>query len=141
MADRLDMTADQLTRVLAAARDCAPRECCGLLVGHADGDAVVVSEVVPAANCAADDLVAFEIEPATLLATHRQARAAGRAVVGWYHSHPDGLPFPSARDAERAVETGKIWLIVARDTVRAFEAVAAGPFEGRFREVVLAPIE
>ena len=141
MAERLDIAPDLLVSIVAAADADPTRECCGLLVGRGDGEVVVVERVVPAGNHAPDPRVAFEIEPAVLLATHRQARLAGLAVVGWYHSHPDGLPFPSARDAEHADETGKIWLIVARGEARAFESVITGPYEGRFREVALAPIE
>lgn len=55
----------------------------------------------------------FEVDPRVLFAAHRYARGAGLAVLGPYHSHPDGSAVPSAMDAARAVEPGEIWLIVA----------------------------
>lgn len=91
-----------------------PREACGLLVGRACGDAIDVVRAVPAPNLAsAPD--AFDLDPAARLALQRTLREAGEglAIVGHYHSHPDASAEPSARDRDRAGETGLIWLIAA----------------------------
>ena len=112
----------------------APRlEACGLLVGM-DG---AIAVAIPAANVAADPARAFEIDPAALLRVHRTARDAGRRVVGWYHSHPNGRGEPSATDAARADEHGALWLIAAAGRVAAWRAGAGGPLHGRFTPVAL----
>lgn len=99
-----------------------PREACGLLLGT--DRAITAAE--PARNVAARPHRSFEIEPATLLRVHREARGDGQAVLGWYHSHPNGVAQPSSTDAARAVEDGKFWLIVTADAVTAWAAVADG---------------
>jgi desampylase len=116
-----------LDRLLAEARAAHPEECCGLLLGM-DG---AIESILPAANVAADRRRHFEIDPATLLAAHRHARAGGPQVVGYYHSHPGGAPQPSATDREHSTGDLRIWAIVAaaqvafwRDTVNGFITVA-----------------
>lgn len=90
----------------------APRECCGILLARGG----VIRDILPAANIAPDPIRLFEIDPATLIAAHRAARAGGPVVAGYYHSHPAGLPVPSAIDRESAAGDGSIWAIVgARD--------------------------
>ncbi len=117
--------------LLAAAAASPAAEICGLLLGRVAGGAACVEELRPAANVAADPARSFEIDPATLLAAHRQARGAGRQVLGHWHSHPNGRCAPSARDAARAVDNGQIWLIIAGGRLGAWVArrTGAGPAE------------
>ena len=92
-----------------------PRECCGLLIGCRGGADILVRRVVAAPNVAEDPARRFEVDPATLLAAHRAARAAGEEILGPYHSHPDGPARPSATDMARARDAaapGEIWLII-----------------------------
>jgi proteasome lid subunit RPN8/RPN11 len=114
--------------LLAAAAGAHPHEACGLLLG----DAGVIREAVPAPNVAADPARSFEIDPATLLRVHREARGRGLAVIGHYHSHPNGSREPSRRDAARALENGQLWLIVAGGAVAAWAVAPGGPVHGRF---------
>ena len=80
-----------------------PNECCGFLVGKADGDAVTVTRTVPAANTREDSpRNRFEIDPGELVKTDRAARADGLGVIGFYHSHPDAPADPSNFDREHA---------------------------------------
>ena len=80
-----------------------PNECCGFLVGKADGDAVTVTRTVPAANTREDSpRNRFEIDPGELVKTDRAARADGLGVIGFYHSHPDAPAEPSNFDREHA---------------------------------------
>ena len=113
-----------------------PHEACGVLLGDAAG---CIVEAVAARNVAAHPERSFEIEPAVLLASHRSARGRGLTVAGWYHSHPDGVGQPSPTDAARAVEDGKLWLVVAGDAVSAWRVVPGGPVHGRFETVALQP--
>ncbi|WP_439532847.1 M67 family metallopeptidase [Polymorphobacter sp.] len=114
----------------AAAAD-ARREVCGLILGRPDQ----ILAVRPAPNVAENPEQRFEIDPAVLLAVHRQARGEGLKVIGHYHSHPGGDARPSLRDAARAVEDGQLWVIVAGASVTAWRSVAqgsAGALHGRF---------
>jgi proteasome lid subunit RPN8/RPN11 len=96
----------------AAARAAAPRECCGLLEGARSGEDWRVSAIHPARNLAAG-ADRFEIDPADHFAAARAARAAGRAIIGCYHSHPGGRAVPSARDLSGAGQQDFLWLIAA----------------------------
>lgn len=108
-------------------------EVCGLLLG--DGACVLAIE--PCRNVVADPACRFEIDPAALLAAHRQARGGGPAVIGCYHSHPGGRAEPSPRDAADAAPDGAIWLVAAGDRLTAWRAVADGPLHGRFEPLDL----
>ncbi|WP_412034827.1 Mov34/MPN/PAD-1 family protein [Sphingomonas alpina] len=83
----------------------------------------------PTANVALDPARRFEIDPAALFAAHRAARICGPQMIGHYHSHPSGLPIPSARDAEAAMGDGAYWLILTGDEAGLWRSVAFGTFE------------
>jgi proteasome lid subunit RPN8/RPN11 len=111
-----------LPRLAAAA---LPREACGLLIGRPGEDAVSVTGLAPSRNLAeAED--AFEIDTGLQLALQRRLRGSAEAVVGVWHSHPDGTPTPSARDATGAWEAGLAWLITAREATTAWRALGDG---------------
>ena len=98
----------------------APAECCGLLLGC--GARIV--RALPAANVHPDPDRHFEIDPVTLIAAHKASREgagrnAGEVVLGYYHSHPNGLARPSATDAAMASGDGRVWAIVAGGSVLA----------------------
>lgn len=99
-----------------------PREACGLLLGSGRH----VERAEPAANVAADPQRGFEIEPASLLRWHREARGLGLQVVGHYHSHPDCRARPSATDAARAAEDGQLWVIATNDALSGWIRTADG---------------
>ncbi|MFZ4690341.1 MAG: Mov34/MPN/PAD-1 family protein [Polymorphobacter sp.] len=109
--------------LVSAAADADPNEACGLLLGTPGR----IMAAVPARNVAAHPERSFEIDPATLLRTHREARGQGQAVIGHYHSHPNGNAEPSLRDAARAVNDGQIWVIIANGTAHAWQVVADDP--------------
>ena len=106
-------------------------EVCGLLLGARDQ----VTGVLHCRNVSPDRAVAFEIDPAQLIATFRAGRAGGPEVIGCYHSHPGGRPEPSPRDADQAAPNGWLWLIVAGGEARLWRAVADGERHGRFDPV------
>ena len=99
----LQLTATHAAAIRAHGVSDYPYECCGFLVGRADGDRVSVMQTVPAANTRDDSpRNRFEIDPGELVKTDRAARAAGLGVVGFYHSHPDAPARPSEYDREHA---------------------------------------
>ena len=119
--------------ILDAAHQVHPREACGLLIGRAHR----IHTAVPTANVHPDPTRHFEIDPAALIAAHKAARAGGPEVLGYFHSHPNGLARPSATDAGHAPGDGRIWAIAAagtvtmwRDTPSGFEALSYRLKEG-----------
>jgi proteasome lid subunit RPN8/RPN11 len=105
----LEVTSGAIATLLAEAARAAPNECCGLLLGAGKR----IDAVRPAANIAENPARRFEIDPVALLAAHKSARAGGPELVGYYHSHPEGHPVPSATDCEHASGDGRYWAIVA----------------------------
>ena len=79
-----------------------PAECCGALVGRADGAAKDVVRLWPAINRRTDDPHRYLIAPDDLRRLELDVRAAGQEIVGYYHSHPDHPARPSAFDTEHA---------------------------------------
>jgi proteasome lid subunit RPN8/RPN11 len=124
--------------LLAAAAATPALEVCGLLLGRREALQSQVTRLVPARNVATNPANSFEIDPAILLATHRNARGEGLQVLGHWHSHPNGALAPSARDAARALDNGQIWLIIAAGRMAAFVAgTGPGP---RFRDVAVTVV-
>jgi proteasome lid subunit RPN8/RPN11 len=125
MEHRLTLPDDLRSQLLAAARAALPYECCGLLEGVRDGETVRVVALHPAVNVSPDPETGFEIDPAAHFSLQRALRGTGRAVVGCYHSHPNGRAEPSGRDRAGGCEDGWVWLIIATgviDRLAAFEA-------------------
>jgi proteasome lid subunit RPN8/RPN11 len=134
----LKLEAGQLGAIHRHAEADYPAECCGILLGHTDGDLKQVTEVAALSNLRHDPARAqellplddpgreternrFLIDPKEQLRAEKDARVRGLAVIGYYHSHPDHPARPSVYDREHAwpwysyvivaVEAGK-----ARDT-------------------------
>ena len=108
-------------QIAVEARAAFPRECCGLIEGTREGEAVHAAALHPTANfSAAPD--SFEIDPSAHIRLLRTLRGTGRRIVGCYHSHPNGRPEPSERDRASGGEEGFVWLIAALDD-------GAGPLE------------
>lgn len=131
MGMEIIVTREIVATLLARAAHAAPSECCGLLLGRAGR----IDEARPAANISPEPLLRFEIDPAALFAAHRQARAGGPALLGYYHSHPAGHPRPSAIDCEHASGDGRVWAIVAAGQVTFWRDGAEG-FEPLSHRVV-----
>jgi proteasome lid subunit RPN8/RPN11 len=55
----------------------------------------------------------FEIDPRLRLRLQKELRPGPEAVIGVFHSHPDGPAQPSDTDLENAWEPELIWLITA----------------------------
>lgn len=112
-ARRVTLTAPVAQAVPAYGVTALPAECCGFLVGSwRDGD-VEVFDAWPAANATMRSPASrFLIRAEAVLGAIRRAAKTGRELVGFYHSHPDGAPTPSAVDVEQPW-LGFVHLIVA----------------------------
>jgi proteasome lid subunit RPN8/RPN11 len=107
--------------VIAHAREAAPAECCGVLLGS--GHTIVAA--APTRNIATDPTRRFEIDPQDHVDVRRDARGRGLAVLGFYHSHPRSLAVPSPTDLAEASYPDHLYLIVGLG--------AAAPEIGLFR--------
>jgi proteasome lid subunit RPN8/RPN11 len=120
---------------LAHAREAAPDECCGLLLGRGDE----IAEAVRARNVAEQPAARFLIDPADHFAALRRARERGLDVVGFYHSHPSSPPEPSARDLAEFSYPGHLYAIVSLQAepaeIRLFRFV-----DGNFHRVPLVTV-
>ena len=94
------------------ARSAFPHECCGLIEGIREGEVARALKLHPTANLS-ERPDSFKIDPAAHLRFNREARAAGREIIGCYHSHPRGRPAPSARDRMEEGSDSFLWLIAA----------------------------
>jgi proteasome lid subunit RPN8/RPN11 len=94
--------------MIAHARDEAPVECCGLLLG-VEG---VVEEAVRARNLRRSR-TAYLVDPADHFALIRRARKEGRTIVGAYHSHPQSPAVPSPVDLREALCQDFLYVIVS----------------------------
>ena len=112
--------------MLAHAREEAPRECCGLLIGTG----ATVERSVRTRNGDARP-TRYLIDPEDHFTAIRVARSENRQVVGAYHSHPASAPVPSATDlAEAQSGSDFLYVIVSLvgDDVRAYR-MDGGSFE------------
>jgi proteasome lid subunit RPN8/RPN11 len=112
----------QIERIIAAAREAAPAECCGLIGGAGAGRAESIYQLH---NVARNPLVTYEAAPEELFAAQRLMRDRGEQLLAIYHSHPRAAePSPSDTDVRLAYYPEAIYLIVglggAEPVLRAF---------------------
>ena len=112
----LRISRKQEAHLIEWAKDAGKLECCGLLLGPDE----IVRELVLCKNVAADPSAHFEIDPAVLIAKHKQQRQGGLPILGYFHSHPNGLARPSSDDVMQSVVDGRYWVIVAGDELTAW---------------------
>lgn len=113
-ARKIQLSQSALSDILRHAREEAPNECCGLLVG----DAHRIERAVRARNLEASPR-RFLIDPGDHFAAIRAARATGHAVVGAYHSHVTAAAVPSETDvAESTDEADFVHVIVSLAPLR-----------------------
>ena len=106
-------------QILREARSAYPHECCGLIEGLREAGHFRITALHPARNLA-DDADKFDIDPRDQFAAYKRARTQARAIIGCYHSHPNGRAQPSAADLAGAGEENFLWLIAANEDVKAF---------------------
>jgi len=79
-----------LAEICRHAEQAYPHECCGVLLGHFDGQVRRVTAVVSCRNTREDSPQnRYHIDPRELIRVQREGRTRGMDIVGFYHSHPD----------------------------------------------------
>lgn len=88
-----------------------PEECGGLLLGPSQGE---ITELVPLENVRSDSRHnRVALDPLQIARADREAGKRGLGVWGFYHSHPDHPPVPSAFDLEHAAFATWSYVIVS----------------------------
>lgn len=118
--EAIQIPGEVIDALVAHAREAAPSECCGVLLGR--GGAVIESR--RAANLAADPQRNFSVDPRDHIAARREARGRGLEIVGFYHSHPRSSATPSPTDVAEASYADALYVIIGLHpdvVVRAFK--------------------
>jgi len=106
----ISVTLEQVSEIIAHAREAAPDECCGLIGGTTDG---VARSIYRARNIAANPLVTYEAAPEDLFSAQRKMREREEELIAIYHSHPRSSdPQPSATDVRLAYYPSAVYFIV-----------------------------
>ena len=108
----LRFSAAQQQVLVGAAREDYPLECCGLIIGRRDGSDWVIDELVRSENISPTPEKHFEVDMRLRLRLQRALRDTGKAVIGHYHSHPNGKAGPSSTDLASAWEDNMVWVII-----------------------------
>jgi proteasome lid subunit RPN8/RPN11 len=103
----VNLPAPLADEILTHTRAGLPNEACGLLAGDSSG----VHAVYPTVN-ADPSPVSYTIDPAGHFAALQDAERRGLELIGAFHSHVDGPPYPSPRDVAGAAEPDWIWLVI-----------------------------
>ena len=80
-----------------------PHECCGVMVGSVENGVKTVTQLIPAENQRTDSPAnRYLITPDLLNELEKKLQGTDRAIVGFFHSHPDVPARPSAYDQDHA---------------------------------------
>ena len=80
-----------------------PHECCGVMVGSIENGVKTVTELIAAENQRTDSPAnRYLITPDLLNELEKKLQGTDRAIVGFFHSHPDVPARPSAYDQDHA---------------------------------------
>jgi proteasome lid subunit RPN8/RPN11 len=130
--DRVVLSRDHLASVLAQARDEAPLECCGLLLGGGRR----VERVFRGTNLDRSP-VTYNMDPQELFRAHREMEAQGLDLVAIYHSHPRTRAYPSSTDVAKATYPDAVYLIVSLQDASAPDVRAFRIQDGRISEGIV----
>jgi proteasome lid subunit RPN8/RPN11 len=108
-----------------------PHECCGVLLGRAEGDEREVTSTVRCGNTRSDSPEnRYSIDPRELVGIQRDGRERGEDIVGFYHSHPDHPAMWSQTDLAEAHWIGCSYVITSVEKGKA-TATHSFALEGR----------
>jgi len=80
-----------------------PHECCGVMVGSVENGVKTVTQLIPAENQRTDSPAnRYLITPDLLNELEKKLKGTDRAILGFFHSHPDVPARPSTYDQDHA---------------------------------------
>ncbi len=125
--DLLRLPTALFQEMLAHARQSAPDECVGLLLGQGDTRTGTATRRVLLENTAPTPRTRFFADPSGLLRALREADRRGEVLLALYHSHPRGPAEPSEADLENAHYDALTLIVTLRpEGVRAFRVRRSG---------------
>lgn len=89
---------EAVAALLATQNAATKAEPCGLLVGRRAGETAHIRNAVAIPNAHVTPDRGFLLSTREALESARAARGAGMAILGTFHGHLHGAPFPSAAD-------------------------------------------
>jgi proteasome lid subunit RPN8/RPN11 len=92
---------------------CLPLECCGFLLGSLGYNKVLFNIIAVENQSKVTNR--YEINPLDFYIVSKKAHAKGQEIIGFYHSHPFGKPYPSSYDKFHAWP-GYSYIIIAIDS-------------------------
>jgi proteasome lid subunit RPN8/RPN11 len=100
----LEMSEELLQRIRQHGARAYPNECCGALLGRADGERKRVVDLLPLDNRREGEAARtrFLVTAEDYRSAEQAARERRLEIVGFYHSHPDHPARPSEFDREHA---------------------------------------
>jgi proteasome lid subunit RPN8/RPN11 len=115
-----------LEAIVRQAKEEAPRECCGLLMGEDE----IVTHHRPMKNVSESN-VRYAMEAQALFQFFKDLRAANQKHLGIYHSHPASEAYPSETDIRESFYPDCAYFIVSlmnpgSPLVRAFRLLSDG---------------
>ncbi len=97
------LTSADIEAIKDIAQKTYPHECCGVMVGSVENGVKTVTELVPAENQRTDSPAnRYLITPDLLNELEKKLKDTDRAIVGFFHSHPDVPAQPSTYDQDHA---------------------------------------
>ncbi len=97
------LTSADIEAIKDFAQKTYPHECCGVMVGSVENGVKTVTELVPAENQRTDSPAnRYLITPDLLNELEKKLKDTDRAIVGFFHSHPDVPAQPSTYDQDHA---------------------------------------
>jgi proteasome lid subunit RPN8/RPN11 len=106
---KLDITikSELLSAMVGHALTELPNECCGVLVGR-DG---IIERMIPMASTHPSPNAYF-MDPEQQINAYTEMEQRGEQLIGIYHSHPVGPPYPSHTDIKLAFHPEALYFIV-----------------------------
>jgi len=125
MLDHLTLPPGMRDEIIAHARESAPRECCGVIVGPPGQP----GELRRMTNTY-EGIDFYEVDGRELLSLMKELDEKGWEFTAIYHSHPVSPAYPSSRDVEYAGYPDTAYIICSLENpnapvVRAFAIVDA----------------
>ncbi len=105
----LEIAPELVDEMIAHAREDAPNECCGILIGR-DGAAIATRRVTNRVD-EKNKPFRYEMEPREYMAVEEECSANGWTLWGFYHSHTRSPAYPSQTDRNLAFWPGTKELI------------------------------
>lgn len=155
-ADALILAPAARADVRRALERAYPSEGCGILLGKLHGDGRVVHRACPATNRWDGRRDRYRVDPELLARLLAEEDAGADRVLGFFHSHPDAAPVPSATDLDHAwpwyhylivpvrrgrAGRGRVWELVEGRFVERPVVRAAPTAEERRKQAASGPHE